>query len=134
MTTPFLWHVEQRVRIRAAMRGIESSAAAIARWCPPDAIERYVERCTHARQMARLADALVSCISAFGPPAMILGVGDPYGVVAGTVFVALWVVVGLDQCMTHIARTHAAIVAEAARVLSVTAVPPGVQGNEENKI
>ena len=119
--TPFIWHVEQVAQLRAQIRACERSAALAARCCPPQAIERYVRTCARVERQARQADMLVSVISAFGPPAIFLGFDGPIGIIAGMIFVAAWAFVGLDQCMTHIARVHARTIAAAASELATSA-------------
>jgi hypothetical protein len=118
---PFMWHVEEVWELRRARSACEHAAATVAPHAPPHAIERYVERCAHAEQMARLADMLVMMIGAFGAPAIFLGIDGPYGILAGIIFVALWAFVGLDQCMAHIARVHTSVVADACSALTLAA-------------
>ncbi|WP_322092843.1 hypothetical protein [Paraburkholderia bannensis] len=121
MTSPFGRSVDAIARDRAVMRACERSASMIARFCPVDAVERYVAACTRAECMARMSETLVNLISAFVAPSIVLGFCTAIGVIPASMFIVLWTWIGLDQCTTHIVAVHATLMSIACKELADTA-------------
>lgn len=121
MIWPFARSMDAVARDRAVIRSCERTAGIIARFCPPEAVERYVAASARAQCMARLSSLLVNFISAFAAPAIVLGFCTAIGLIPASMFIALWTFFGLDQCMTHIVAVHATLVSIACRELADTA-------------
>lgn len=111
MRSPLFWHLEAVARDREVILTCCRAASLFSRFCPPEAIENYIRACARVQRQARWCDLLVSAISAFGAPLIMMGFDGGIGLVAGAVFIALWAFIGLDQCMTHISRMQAEAVA-----------------------
>lgn len=113
------------VKHHEVMRTCEHASGVVARFCPAADVEAYVRACTRAERQERRYDWLISAISAFVAPALMLGIAGPFGLLAAALFIALWTFCGLGQCMTHKAALHAQAVARATSTLceSVTWSP-----------
>ncbi|WP_321941614.1 hypothetical protein [Paraburkholderia tropica] len=121
MTSPFERSADAIAQDRAVIRACERSASMIARFCPVDAVERYVAACTRAECMVRMSEMLVNFISAFAAPSIVLGFCTAIGAIPASMFIVLWAWFGFDQCMTHIVAVHATLVSIACKELADTA-------------
>ena len=113
MRLPYPFDAQRVTRLRKVLWACERSAAGVARFAPPDAIEKYVRICARAERHERFADFGMQLISLFTPSLLTYAVGGVAGAYAGLLFFIAWIVFGLDQCATHTRRVRSATVAHA---------------------